>query len=46
MVQSAASYLVCARWRRRLSMATPIQVSFDSADPDRLATFWTTALGY
>ena len=27
-------------------MATPIQVTFDCADPDRLATFWATALGY
>jgi Glyoxalase-like domain len=27
-------------------MATSIQVTFDCADPDRLATFWETALGY
>jgi hypothetical protein len=27
-------------------MATPVQVTFDCADPDRLATFWATALGY
>ena len=27
-------------------MATPIQVTFDCADPDRLATFWATALDY
>jgi hypothetical protein len=27
-------------------MATPIQVTVDCADPDRLATFWATALGY
>ncbi len=27
-------------------MATPIQVTFDCADPNRLATFWATALGY
>jgi predicted enzyme related to lactoylglutathione lyase len=27
-------------------MATSIQVTFDCADPDRLATFWATALGY
>ncbi len=27
-------------------MATSIQVVFDCADPDRLATFWATALGY
>ena len=27
-------------------MATPIQVTFDCADPDRLATFWAAALGY
>ena len=27
-------------------MATPIQVTFDCADPDRLARFWATALGY
>jgi hypothetical protein len=27
-------------------MATQFQVVFDCADPDRLATFWATALGY
>ena len=27
-------------------MAIPIQVTFDCADPDRLASFWATALGY
>ena len=27
-------------------MATPIQVTFDCADPDRLATFWAAVLGY
>ena len=27
-------------------MATSVQVTFDCADPDRLATFWATALGY
>jgi hypothetical protein len=27
-------------------MATPIQVTFDCADPDRLATFWAMTLGY
>jgi len=27
-------------------LATPIQVTFDCADPDRLATFWATALDY
>jgi hypothetical protein len=27
-------------------MATQFQVVFDCADPDRLATFWGTALGY
>ncbi len=27
-------------------MATPIQVTFDCADPDRLATFWAAAIGY
>ena len=27
-------------------MATPIQVTVDCTDPDRLATFWATALGY
>lgn len=27
-------------------MATSIQVVIDCADPDRLATFWATALGY
>ena len=27
-------------------MATSIQVTMDCADPDRLATFWATALGY
>lgn len=27
-------------------MATPIQVTFDCADPDRIATFWATALRY
>ena len=27
-------------------MATPIQVTFDCADPDRLGTFWAQALGY
>ena len=27
-------------------MATSIQVTFDCADPDRVATFWATALGY
>ena len=27
-------------------MATSVQVTFDCADPDRLATFWAAALGY
>ncbi len=27
-------------------MTIPVQVVFDCADPDRLATFWATALGY
>jgi hypothetical protein len=27
-------------------MAAPIQVVFDCADPNRLATFWASALGY
>ena len=27
-------------------MATSVQVTIDCADPDRLATFWATALGY
>lgn len=27
-------------------MATQVQVVFDCADPDRLATFWATVLGY
>lgn len=27
-------------------MATSIQVTFDCADPNRLAQFWATALGY
>jgi Glyoxalase-like domain len=27
-------------------MAIPIQVTFDCADPARLATFWASALGY
>jgi hypothetical protein len=27
-------------------MATSIQVTFDCADPDRLASFWAQALGY
>ncbi len=27
-------------------MATRIQVTIDCADPDRLARFWTAALGY
>jgi hypothetical protein len=27
-------------------MATNVQVVFDCADPDRLARFWATALGY
>ncbi len=27
-------------------MATPIQVTFDCEDPDRLATFWAAVLGY
>src|SRR5215469_17142419 len=27
-------------------MATSIQVTFDCADPDRLASFWAEALGY
>ncbi len=27
-------------------MAVPIQVTFDCADPDRLATFWAIALDY
>ncbi len=27
-------------------MATNVQVTFDCADPDRLATFWASALGY
>jgi hypothetical protein len=27
-------------------MAIPIQVTFDCADPDRLAHFWADLLGY
>src|SRR5947207_10244317 len=27
-------------------MAIPIQVTFDCADPNRLASFWAAALGY
>ena len=27
-------------------MATAVQVTFDCADPDRLATFWAEVLGY
>lgn len=27
-------------------MATPIQITFDCADPDMIATFWATALDY
>jgi hypothetical protein len=27
-------------------MATPIQIVFDTADPDRQARFWAAALGY
>jgi hypothetical protein len=27
-------------------VATPVQVVFDAADPDRLAHFWADALGY
>ncbi|MGH8930392.1 MAG: VOC family protein [Egibacteraceae bacterium] len=27
-------------------MAVPLQVTFDCADPDRLATFWAAALDY
>ena len=27
-------------------MATQVQVVFDCADPDRMAHFWATALGY
>jgi hypothetical protein len=27
-------------------MATPFQVTFDCADPDGLATFWASAIGY
>ena len=27
-------------------MATAVQVTFDSADPDRLASFWATTLNY
>jgi hypothetical protein len=27
-------------------VATAVQVTFDSADPDRLATFWATTLNY
>jgi hypothetical protein len=27
-------------------MATSIQITFDCADPDRLASFWAMALGY
>ena len=27
-------------------MAIPIQVTFDCADPDRVANFWAAALGY
>ena len=27
-------------------MAVPVQIVIDCADPDRLATFWATALGY
>nr|MDQ3342551.1 VOC family protein [Actinomycetota bacterium] len=27
-------------------MATGVQITFDAADPDRLAQFWATALGY
>ncbi len=27
-------------------MATPVQITFDCEDPDRLATFWAAVLGY
>jgi catechol 2,3-dioxygenase-like lactoylglutathione lyase family enzyme len=27
-------------------VATPVQITFDSADPDKLARFWAAALGY
>ncbi|CAN5805595.1 VOC family protein [soil metagenome] len=27
-------------------MATGVQITFDAADPNRLAQFWATALGY
>jgi hypothetical protein len=27
-------------------MATPVQLTFDCTDPDRLATFWADILGY
>ena len=27
-------------------MATPVQITFDCADPDRLAHFWADLLGY
>jgi hypothetical protein len=29
-----------------MTMATGVQVTFDCADPGRLATFWAEALGY
>jgi len=31
---------------RRFVMATPFQVTFDSADPEALSQFWAAALGY
>ncbi|MBX5493050.1 MAG: hypothetical protein IRZ14_18010 [Chloroflexi bacterium] len=27
-------------------MAVSVQITYDCADPDRLATFWAAALGY
>src|SRR3989442_608486 len=31
---------------KRYTMAISIQVTFDCADPSRLASFWAAALGY
>jgi hypothetical protein len=32
--------------KKEVKMATSVQVVFDCADPDRVAKFWATALGY
>jgi hypothetical protein len=45
MLRFRAEYVCTLTWRETL-MAVRFQVTFDCANPDRVATFWETALGY